>query len=162
MSCGFNIRPIAPDDKTWIDRFIAERWGANFVVAHGDIFYPGDLAGFVAEKVDEKIGLVTYQIAGYGCEIITLDSTCPNIGVGTALVNAVASVAQKSGGTRLWLITTNDNLHALRFYQKRGFELVAVHRNAVARSRQLKPGIPLIGDNGVPIRDEIELEMNLK
>lgn len=56
---------------------------------------------------------------------------------------------------------TDDNLHALRFYQNRGFVLVAVYRNALEISRQLKPEIPLIGKNGIPLRDEIELEYTL-
>jgi hypothetical protein len=57
------------------------------------------------------------------------------------------------------LVTTNDNLNALRFYQKRGFVLVAVHRNALEVSRKLKPEIPLVGMDSIPLRDEIELEM---
>jgi hypothetical protein len=52
-------------------------------------------------------------------------------------------------------------MNALRFYQKRGFVLVAVHRNALEQSRKLKPEIPLIGDDEIPLRDEIELEMML-
>jgi len=156
---NFNIRPVAADDKGWVDEFIAERWGGNFVVAHDVIYYPCELAGFVAEREGEKVGLVTYHLAEHSCEIVTIDSTRSNHGLGTALIEAVKTIAQNSGCTRLWLVTTNDNLHALRFYQKRGFELVAVHRNAVTRSRELKPGIPLIGADGIPIRDEIELEL---
>ena len=65
-----------------------------------------------------------------------------------------------SGARRLWLITTNDNVDALRFYQRRGFRLVRVHAGAVDRSRAaLKPGIPEAGDHGIPLRDELELEM---
>jgi hypothetical protein len=59
------------------------------------------------------------------------------------------------------LITTNDNLHALGFYQKRGFRLVAVHSNALAASRKIKPSIPDFGMHGIPLRDEIELEILL-
>jgi GNAT superfamily N-acetyltransferase len=77
-------------------------------------------------------------------------------------MNAVVDEARKQNCERVFLATTNDNLHALRFYQKRGFELVAVHRGAVNESRKIKPGIPLIGNDGIPIRDEIELEMNLQ
>ncbi len=64
-------------------------------------------------------------------------------------------------GGRLVVVTTNDNLNALRFYQKRGFILVQLRPNALARSRQLKPQIPLVGMDGIPLRDEIELEMDL-
>jgi len=159
---NFNIRPVAADDKDWVDKFIAERWGDNFVVGHDDIYYPRELAGFVAEQNGKKVGLATYHLAGHSCEIVTIDSTRPNQGLGSALIEVVKTVAQKAGCTRLWLVTTNDNLHALRFYQKRGFELVAVHRNAVARSRELKPVIPVLGNDGIPIRDEIELELQLR
>jgi ribosomal protein S18 acetylase RimI-like enzyme len=106
-------------------------------------------------------GLVTYHIAGNGCEIVTLDSLRPSLGIGTTLIESVKAAAGAAGCRRLWLITTNDNLHALGFYQKRGFRLAAVHPGAVNESRKLKPEIPLIGNDGIPIRDEIELEIVL-
>ena len=125
------------------------------------VYHPQDLPGFVAIQEGEKVGLVTYNIEGESCEVVTINSTRPSSGVGTALIEAVRDIAIKSRCKRLWLITTNDNLNALRFYQKRGFVLVAVHRNALDASRKLKPEIPLIGDDGIPLRDEIELEMVL-
>ena len=106
-------------------------------------------------------GVITYHIADNACEIVTIDSLAPAQGVGTALIEAVKTMAKGASCYRLWLITTNDNLNALRFYQKRGFELVKINRNALADSRRLKPGIPLIGLDGIPLRDEIELEMLL-
>ncbi len=81
--------------------------------------------------------------------------------IGTALIDAVKDVATMAHCKRLWLITANDNMAALRFYQKRGFLLVAVYRNAVEQSRRLKPEIPLVGIDGIPLRDEIELELLL-
>ncbi len=107
------------------------------------------------------MGLVTYNITGVSCEIVTINSARPSSGVGTALIEAVKNVALQSGCKRIWLITTNDNMNALRFYQKRGFVLVAVHKNALEVSRRLKPEISLIGNDGIPLRDEIELEMIL-
>jgi DNA-3-methyladenine glycosylase I len=89
---------------------------------------------------------------------VTLNSLREGIGIGTALLDAVREAARKSGCRRTWLITTNDNLHALRFYQKRGWRLTALHRNALDESRRLKPVIPEIGIDGIPLRDEIELE----
>ena len=77
------------------------------------------------------------------------------------MIDVVREVATESGCKRLWLITTNDNINALRFYQKRDFVLVAVHRNALELSRKLKPEIPMIGNDGIPLRDEVELEMIL-
>ncbi len=109
----------------------------------------------------KPVGLITYQIIDQECEIITLDSFCEGLGIGSALIDTVLQVAVQTGCYRLWLITTNDNLSALRFYQKRGFHLAALHPNAIEHSRKLKPQIPQIGHDGIPIRDEIELEMLL-
>src|SRR5439155_6312609 len=115
----------------------------------------------VASYKGEKVGLVTYNIVDESCEIVTINSIRPALGVGTALIEAVRDIALESGCKRLWLITTNDNMNALRFYQKRGFVLVAIYRNALELSRTLKSEIPMIGNEGIPLRDEIELEMIL-
>ncbi len=158
---GITLLPINTDDQQWVAQFIFEHWGSNRVVSRGVIHYPQNLPGFVALYKGEKVGLATYHIVDERCEIVTLNSIHPSSGVGTALIEAVRDIALKSGCKRLWLITTNDNMTALRFYQKRGFNLVAVHRNALELSRKMKPEIPFIGDHGIPLRDEIELEMIL-
>ena len=155
------IYPLNINDQEWVSQFIFEHWGSNKVVSRGVVYYPHDLPGYVALYEGEKVGLITYNIIGASCEIVTIDSSRPSSGVGTALIKAVRNTASKLGCKRLWLITTNDNLNALRFYQKRGFVLVAVHRNALEMSRKLKPEISMIGDHGIPLRDEIELEMTL-
>ena len=107
------------------------------------------------------MGLVTYHIAEQQCEVITIDSVESGAGTDTRLLQAVEEAARDAGCRRLWVITTNDNLEALRFYQKRGFALAAVHQNALDFSRRLKPEIPLVGNEGIPLRDEIELEKPL-
>jgi ribosomal protein S18 acetylase RimI-like enzyme len=157
----FTIRPIQDSDRDWVRQFMIDHWGAEIVVAHGTIYRPHELSGFIAFRRRKPIGLVTYQINDRACEIVTLDSLQARQGIGTALIEAVKAASKQSGCTRLWLITTNDNLNALRFYQKRGFELVAIHRRAIEQSRQIKPQIPLIGEYGIPLRDEIELEYDL-
>ena len=135
--------------------------GSNKSISRGVVHFPQNLPGFVALYKGEKVGLVTYNIIDQSCEIVKLNSTHPSSGVGTALIEAARDIALQSGCKRLWLITTNDNMNALRFYQKRGFVLVTVHRNALEVSRKLKPEISMIGNNGIPLRDEIELEMML-
>lgn len=155
------LLPLRPEDRDWVERFVAKRWGAAMVVAHGTIYYPHELPGFAAVQVGERVGLVTYRIEGERCEIVTLDSLRPSSGVGTALIEAVKQAARCTGCTRLWLTTTNDNVNALRFYQKRGFALVTLRPNALALSRRLKPEIPLIGGHGIPLRDELDLAMEL-
>ncbi len=123
--------------------------------------------GFVAtrEGSDKRIGLATYVIRGAiqggECEMTLLQSLAEGIGVGAALTLAVRDAAIAAGCGRLWLITTNDNTRALRFYRRRGFTITAIHINALEGARKLKPGIPLTGADGIPLRDEIELEMRL-
>jgi GNAT superfamily N-acetyltransferase len=156
----FCIRPLDFDDKSWVRQLISQRWGAEFIVAHGEIYCPHELPGFVAIRGKEKVGLVTYNITDENCEIISLDSLLPSVGIGSALIDAVKISALESRCKRIWLTTTNDNLNALRFYQKRNFALVKVLRNAVEIARKHKP-IPLKGADGIPVRDEIELEMVL-
>lgn len=185
----FTIRPLAREDREWVAHFLDERWGSTQIVSRGRALYGHLLPGFVAERPAapeagsadaqaeqkdddeteenpavhmEKVGLLTYNVEGEDCEVVTIDSLVENIGIGTTLLNEIKAAAKQAGNLkRLWLVTTNDNMAALRFYQKRGFELVAVHRNAVAQSRRLKPQIPIIGKDGIPIRDEIELEFLL-
>jgi RimJ/RimL family protein N-acetyltransferase len=154
-------QPLNIADREWVSEFMLELWGSNKVVSRGVVYYPQDLPGFEAMYDGEKVGLVTYNVTGVSCEIVTINSIRPFSGIGTALIEAVRDIALKLGCKRLWLITTNDNINALRFYQKRGFVLVTIHKNALELSRKLKPEISLIGDHGIPLRDEIELEMML-
>lgn len=157
----FQVRALEPADQRQVAAWMAEHWGSEIMVSCGGVFRPAELPGFVAISGDQWLGLLTYHITDGACEIVTIDSLQPNAGVGIALVEAAKQAAQQAACRRLWLVTTNDNTAALRFYQKRGFALAAIHTNAVARSRQIKPEIPLTGSDGIPIRDEIELEMLL-
>src|SRR6266480_5647996 len=156
------IQPLNTADREWVSQFMLEHWGSNKVVSRWVVYYPQDLPGFVALHESEKVGLVTYNITGASCEIVTIDSIRPSSGVGSALIKAVRYIAINSGCKRLWLITTNDNMNALRFYQKRGLHIVAVYPDAIERSRKLKPSIPLVGNDGIPLRDELELEVSLE
>jgi len=158
---AFTVHPLAGEDRDWVRRLVIERWGAPSVVAHGVAYHPEALPGFYALCEGARVGLVTQHIAGDACEIVTLDSLREGIGIGAALIAAVRQAALAAGCRRLWLVTTNDNLPALRFYQKRGFRLAALRPGAVDAARRIKPQIPLIGLDGIPIHDEIELEMIL-
>ncbi len=169
---AFTIRPLERSDREWVAHFLDERWGTTQIVSRGKAVYGHLLPGFIAERGGveveedvseegtnaENIGLITVHIGEKECEITTLDSLDESMGVGSALVEAVENWAREAGIERLWLVTTNDNLEALKFWQKRGYELVSVHRNAIADARRIKPQIPITGLNGITIRDEIELE----
>ena len=158
---SIRLRPITKNDKEWIARVVKKWWGSTDIVTRGQLIGVTTLPGFLATRKKTLVGLVTYRILGNECEIVTLNSLMNRKGIGARLVNKVKKVAVSSKCKRLFVITTNDNMDALRFYQKHGFSLVAVHRNALEQSRCLKKDIPLIGQNGIPLRDEIELEMLL-
>ncbi len=156
----YTIRPTGPEDKPWIQQLMCEHWAAEFVIVHGEEYHPAGLPGFIAEIGPAKAGLITYHIAGEMCEIMTLDSLIPDRGIGGALIDAVRRAAGQAGCRRLLVVTTNNNLHALKFYQRRGFVLSALRPNAIEETRKRKP-IPLVDEAGIPIRDEIEMEMTL-
>jgi len=131
------------------------------MITRGNIYHPEQLDGFVFEDENEWVGLLTFFIKDDECEVTSLDSLREGKGIGTQLIDKAIETARARKCNRLFLITSNDNLHALGFYQKRGFEIVTVYRGAVNESRKRKPGIPLVGMNGIPLRDEIELEIKL-
>ena len=122
---------------------------------------PAELPGFAAFESDECVGLVTYEIDGGACEVVTIDALREGVGVGTALLSAVVEAARAAGCSRVRLLTTNNNLRALAFYQKRGFRLVGLVPGAIDEERRLKPTIPLVDSAGLPIRDELHLELRL-
>jgi GNAT superfamily N-acetyltransferase len=128
------------------------------MVSRGRLFEVADLPGFVAGREGEWLGHAAYDIQVGSLEIALLESVVPGVGAGSALIAACVGVAQARGLGRVWLVTTNDNLDALRFYQRRGFRLTALFPDAVTRAREsLKPEIPAIGESGIPIRDELDL-----
>ena len=156
-----DIRRLTHEDLPRLRQFWIEHWGADFMVTRGKIYRPEQLNGFVAETDDAWSGLVTFVIEDHEMEVTSLDSLREGNGLGTTLINKVIEEARTKECQRLFLITTNDNLNALGFYQRRGFELSKLYRGAINESRKLKPSISLIGENNIPLRDEIELEMIL-
>lgn len=156
------LRRVTEHDLSRLRQIWRKNWGDDFIVIRGVVYRPEDLEGFIAYNGPECVGEITYRLCEEDCEIVTLDSECEGQGLGTRLIDAVVEEARKQNCRRVFLITTNDNLNALGFYQKRGFELVKINRGAINESRKLKPSIPLIGMNKIPMRDEIELEIVLK
>jgi predicted acetyltransferase/N-acetylglutamate synthase-like GNAT family acetyltransferase len=151
------VREATAGDRAWLAGVLAERWGSTLIARRGTLVDAGELPGLIAEIDGEPVGLATYEEMDPLIEIVTLDSLRPSQGVGTALVERLVALAGERRCSRVWLVTTNDNLRALRFYQRRGFRLTALHAGAVDRARTLKPGIPAVGSGGLEIHDEIEL-----
>jgi ribosomal protein S18 acetylase RimI-like enzyme len=156
------VRPYAAGDRGWAEGLLEEHMGSSRVARLGELIDPAGLPGLVAERDGERIGLLTYIVDGDQFEVLSLHCRVENAGGGSALLAAAAALAAGRGCRRLWLVTTNDNLHALGFYQRRGLRLSALHAGAVARDRALKPELPEVNpDNRIPLRDLLELELPL-
>ena len=161
----FTIRRVDADDEDWVRKIVRRYWATEKVLTRGKLHDATTLPGFAAFKDDEPVGLITYAIEEVDgtkqCEIITHNSMADSGGIGSCLLAAVRQEARDLGCARLWLVTTNDNTPALRFYQRRDFDICAFYKDAVKDNRRLKPEIPDEGLGGIPLRHEIELEYQL-
>jgi GNAT superfamily N-acetyltransferase len=160
------IRPLRDADRGAVARFIEAEWGDGVIAVHGAVFHPAQLPGFLAELQEQQsgaqpdrqpVGLLTYTVADGALEIITLNAVTRLTGTGTALLGYAVTEARRVGCREIRLTTTNDNVEALRFYQRRGFRLVALRPGAVDEARRIKPQIPQTGDHGIPLHDELDL-----
>jgi GNAT superfamily N-acetyltransferase len=151
------VRPVHDGDRPTVEWLTTKLWGAPEVVVHDGAFYPAALPGFIAERAGRIAGLVTFEVRPPILEIVTINALDLYTGIGTMLIEAVRAEARRRGCQQIMLTTTNDNIGALRFYQRRGFRLATLRPGAVDRSRQRKPEIPRTGDFGIPLRDEIDL-----
>src|SRR5436190_105860 len=148
-----NIRRLTPDDLARLRQFWIEHWGDEVMISRGRVYRPEQLEGFVIEAGNEWIGLLTFMIENNELEVTSLDSLREGQGIGTLLLNEVVEVARLNNCKRIFLITTNDNLNALGFYQKRGFKLAVLYPGAINESRKIKPSISLVGMHNIPLRD---------
>ena len=154
------VRSLADSDKPQLAEHLRAAWGSTRMATRGRLVEVAELPGFVAQHQAEWLGYVAYEERDGALEIVALEGVAPGSGTGSALLARCVEEAMARGLARVWLITTNDNVPALRFYQRRGFVLVALRPGAVDEARRtLKPEIAEVGLEGIPIRDEIELEL---
>ena len=155
------IRAPHEDELEDLRARLREEWMGEVIVSRGVSHQISNLAMLVAVDGSSPAGLASYFVGEGGCELVTLNAFEPGRGVGGALLEAVAKRAREAGCDRLWLVTTNDNEAAQRFYEHRGLRLVATHHGAVDEARALKPSIPFLGENGIEIHNELEYELKL-
>jgi|SRR5579875_3534677 len=158
---GIIIRPAVTGDSDWLVALATAEWGGTTLISRGRVHRLADLCTFVAEENGEPVGMLALHIDGDACEVVALQSTRSGSGIGRALMAHAVAYGRQQGCRKLWLVTTNDNTRALRFYQRLGLRIVAWRLDAIARYRLLKPQIPLRGADEIPIRDEIELALDL-
>ncbi|HEY8490899.1 MAG TPA: GNAT family N-acetyltransferase [Dehalococcoidia bacterium] len=125
-------------------------------------YQPEDVESLALRDGEGRMaGLVTWWVQGDRAEIVSLHAATPGQGTGTALMDAAEAALRRRGVRQAVLVTSNDNLAALRFYVRRGYRLVRVHLDAMDAVRALKPAVPLTGRDGAPLRDLWELWKDL-
>lgn len=156
-----NYIQITDENRNMVNEFIIRQWYSTKMIVRGKEIDLSTADGVIALEDNQIKGLVTYMIHEDVCEIMSLDSLEQSKGIGTILIDHVIKISKKAQCRKILLITTNDNINAIRFYQKRGFDMTHLYHNALDLSRKLKPEIPLIGENNIPLRHEIEFQMIL-
>ncbi len=149
---------VTEDDREWLKNLWVSEWGGETMVSKGKAHKLEQMDALIAWVDGVRVGAATYNLETDGCELMSINATVEGFGVGSALLSAVEQAVQEAGIRRIWLITSNDNLDALRFYQRRGYRITAVYPNAIDGARKLKPTIPHLGHYEIPIHDELELE----
>jgi len=146
------MRVVALDGfrSAWAESLIGEHFGSTLVVTRGRLHDVAKLPGLVAVEEERPLGVIYHRCGEDSCEVVAIAVSEPGHGVGRTLVTGLGDLAATQGCRRLWLVTTNDNLSAQRFYSALGFSLVAVHSGAVTQARALKPEIPVLGEAWVP------------
>jgi GNAT superfamily N-acetyltransferase len=155
----FEIRPVT--DRAFLDELLRLRWSGGALMLRGKIVHPKDVEAIAAYHDGRLAGVATWRLEGPVIYLATLNNITEQRGVGVALLEAIKQLGRQKGSALLRVIVTNDNLNALGFYQRRGFHIIAVHPGAIDTIRGLLPNIPTMGANRIPIRDEIELEIDL-
>jgi len=156
------VRPLTDDDRAWMVATLEQGWGTTTVARLGELIDAAPLSGFVVAEGEGRVGLLTYLERDDAIEVVTIQALLRGRGVGWALMDAVHAFAVERNASRIWLITTNDNWRAFRFYQRWGLDLCRLIRNGVDASRLVKPSIPTVGAEGIPIRHELEFERSLR
>ena len=154
--------PIDETNRERVNEFIESQWLTTEMVIRGRVVDMTGADGIVVWEKGNIVGLLTYLIRDGICEIISLDSRQEGRGIGRNLIEKVKETAEKKKCRRLVVITTNDNIQAIRLYQRCGFDMSHLYHNALNFSRKLKPEIPLIGANGILLMHEIEFAMDLQ
>ncbi len=155
------IRAMTESDRDWAAAVVARYFGSPEMVSRGLRHDTRLLPGLIAEEGGQRLGLAHYRIEGHGCEVVTLVALRVRQGVGRRMVSELVSLSRAQGCRRIWLVTTNENRGAQRFYEALGWELVAIHHGALAAARRLKPEIPERAADGTPLEDELEYERRL-
>jgi ribosomal protein S18 acetylase RimI-like enzyme len=155
-------RALTSSDRRWVRTILVRNWTSTTVARRGELIDAMRLRGFVAVVGGQRAGVALVDVRDGDFEVVAISTSRPRRGIGSALMQQCVDDARALGCTRVWLVTTNNNVGAIAFYEQLGMTLCAVRRGAVSEARALKSSIPLLDSHGVPIDDELEFELTLR
>lgn len=161
------VRPLDPSvDGVWAEALLDDEFAGRLQARRGELIDALEGEGLVAELDGRRAGLLTWLVDAVAASaeiriLVTLEGARGR-GVGGALLDEAAAALRAAGCRTAWVVTTNDATDALALYQRHGFRLVVFRAGAVDEARRtIKPAIGERGERGIPIRDELELELDL-
>ena len=153
------IRPATPADRPRIAELAEMFWGEDEVECFDHSYQVDSLPAYVACDGEEIVGAASYALEE---EVDAVNLVMLNVlprwqgrGAARELIAAVTDMARAEGTERVIVATTNDDLPALELYQRLGFTITEV---LVGRLVEHHGGVEP-GFAGIPVRDEIRLEM---
>ena len=153
---------LEPVDQDYICRHLGELWGWPVITPVTTYLEDADLHGLVwRDEWGDVQGLVVWHIDGETAEIVSVDAYQQGRHIGGRLLDGAETELRKRGVRTVTIGTTNDNLRAVSFYVRRGYRLVKVELDGMNRVRAVKPEVPALGQDGIPLRDMLLLEKDL-
>jgi GNAT superfamily N-acetyltransferase len=154
------VREGTDADRPMVRDLLKRDFGRTQIVAFGDVMDVDQMPMLVAVAAADPSGALVYRQLGDALHIVALatDPMWQRSGVGGNLVAEAELLARRLSLSKLVVATTNDNLPALYFYQRRGYRLTdLVVNNIAAHTKKEVPGFA-----GIPVRDEVRLEKRIK
>src|ERR1700738_3104778 len=150
------VREATDADRRAARELFQQDFGRTQIVAFGEVMDIDQMPALVAVMHIEPSGALAYRLMGNALHIVALatDPMWQRSGVGGHLVAEAELLARRLKLARLIVSTTNDNLPALYFYQRRGYKLTDLVPNSVIEHTHNEQ----LGFAGIPVRDEVRLE----
>ena len=157
------LRNATHEDWQWL-LAESEPIGGAQIVSNGVLHTLSDHNAIVALSEDQRVGFAVYRLDLPEAELLAIRAVQQWGGVGTMLIQNVERRVKAKGAQKLWLCTTNDNISAIQFYQRRGYRFRALHAGEFQNVLKIKgfdADTPVVGQNRIVIRDELVFEKTL-
>ena len=151
---GLRIEPFAGDRDDLVELFALADDSPAAVAAYRD---SGTL--LVAREGAAVLGLALVVTGPQGCfaelKVLAVAEDRQGTGLGTRLVEAAVETARRAGAALLEVSTASADIGNLRFYQRVGFRMARIVRDAFTRETGYPDGLLI---DGIPLRDQVTFD----